>query len=209
LLSSRHATTNTEGEQVHRLSCYAFGDGEQNNSAPQDKLSTDSSKFSSINTGDVYRIAYTNGSEVNENSQRIIAMGPNMGEAFYTAYDGDATADYVAAHGLLVGASGDSFVLANTNDIDDLINEESVDMNTFTVDSDTIFAVYNSAENDNNLLKVVSDNLLMSMPTFDDTKHTIKYDEEGNIESKDSVEASEIFTYVVDDKVLLVYQIIR
>ena len=70
-------------------------------------------------------------------------------------------------------------------------------------------AIDNANESENYRLTVSNDNILLSMPTFDDTKDTIKYDEEGNIESSSSVEAAEIFTYVVNDRVVLVYQIIR
>lgn len=210
ILTSRNSTNNSESEQVYKIGGYLFGEGEANNTTPQVKNTTDTSVMSSDSTGDVFRVAYTNGNEYNSNSAKLLSVYGPMGAAFYQeGIPGSVDDDYITAHGLLLGASEDSFVVAKTNDIDDLINEVTVDTYSFSVDSNTVFAVFDINESENYRLRLSNDNILMSMPSFDSTKQNIVKDDQGVVTSSNGVEASEIFTYVVNDRVVLVYQIIR
>ncbi|MBO7209215.1 MAG: S-layer homology domain-containing protein [Clostridia bacterium] len=210
ITTDKHLTTNSEGETVYNVFGYMFGQSVSNDTTEDDAFTKNTTKFDDAIAGDIYRVAYT-GDDFNNYSEKLLSVsGSSMPSAFYReGVAGDLDSDYVVAHGLLVGADEDTFLLAKTNDLDDLINEDSYDEYSFKVTSSTIFAVYDASAHRDNKVTLGADNILKAMPSFEDTKQFIVTDEEGNVTSTTGVEASEIFVYVVNNRVVLVYQIIR
>ncbi len=210
ITTDKNLTTNSEGETVYNVFGYMFGQDVSNDTTEDDAFTKNTTKFDDAIAGDIYRVAFT-GDDFNNYSEKLLSVsGSSMTSAFYReGVAGDTDSDYVVAHGLLLGGDGDTFMLAKTNDIDDLINEDSYDEYTFKVTSSTIFAVYDAKAHKDSRVTLGADNILMAMPSFADTKDFIVKDEDGNITSTTGVDASEIFVYVANNKVVLVYQIIR
>ena len=210
ITTNKNLTTNSEGETVYNVFGYMFGQSVTNDATEDDALTKNTSKFDDAIAGDIYRVAFT-GDDFNNYSEKLLSVsGSSMSSAFYReGVAGDTDSDYVVAHGLLVGADEDTFLLAKTNDLNTLINEDAYDEYSFKVTSSTVFAVYDASAYKDNKVTLGADNILKAMPSFEDTKQFIVRDDEGNIESTTGVEASEIFVYVVNNRVVLVYQIIR
>lgn len=210
ITTDKRLTSNSEGETVYNVFGYMFGEGVSNDAEEDDALTKNTTKFDDSDIGDIYRVAYT-GDDFNDYSEKLLSVsGSEMTSAFYKeGVSGDADSDFVVAHGLLLGADDDTFLLAETNDIDDLINDDNYDSHSFKVTSSTIFAVYDAEAHDDNKVTLGADNILRTMATFEDTKQFIVKDEDGNITNTKGVEAAEVFVYVVNNRVVLVYQIIR
>ncbi len=210
ITTDKNLTSNSEGETVYNVFGYMFGESVTNDATEDDALTKNTTKFDDAIPGDIYRVAFT-GDDFNNYSEKLLSVsGSSMPSAYYReGVAGDTDSDYVVAHGLLVGADEDTFLLAKTNNINTLINGDAYDEYSFKVTSSTIFAVYDASAHKDNRVTLGADNILKAMPSFEDTKQFIVTDEEGNVTSTTGVEASEIFVYVVNNRVVLVYQIIR
>lgn len=206
-----NTSTTYANENVRNINGYIFSQDENSGTQTVSKNTTTTSKFDSAVKGDVFRVAYTDGSRYNSYSEQLVSVkGSSMGTAYYKeGVTGNADNDYIAVYGLLVGVDEDTFVIAKTNDINDLIEGKNVETYSFNADSNTTYLTYDASENTSNMLTASNGNIMKTWDNFDASKTLITKDDAGNITSSEGVVASEVFAYIVEGKVLLVYQIVR
>lgn len=189
IYSYKNPALNSNWQQVHKVNGYLIGENENTPTNLKTKNSTDTTTFANSFTGDVYRVAYTN-DDYNANTQKILSVSGKMESAFYENNNG-----YEMVHGLLYSATEEEFVIAKTHDVNAI---EETEKYTFALDEDAVFITYKAYESDNYKLYATTDNRIMGIPSYEDSLSMPEY-----------FSTSEVFTYAINGKTILVYEIIR
>lgn len=186
------------GTYINEISGYLFGDGEANDGQYITINSTKENLLSDAEVGEVYSILKSSSKSFTKAKLTSTFLGVSSNASYYKEF-GDKV-KYTFVRGLLDDVDGSTFVIADTTDVDDLINEEDVEKTYFEITDSTVVITLKEGTKHDYVIGFGETDLA----TF--TKFTDFIDKDGNI--AENALADDVFLYIVDDEIIFIYRII-